>query len=67
MSFDRKGFLRKMLTPKAMILDYFPLEQAGEYVPELNLVTPVLGHLLHHFSWAPPKGVASEEIDTWQP
>ncbi|KAM1120474.1 hypothetical protein ACFX13_045324 [Malus domestica] len=29
----------------------------------VNLVTPVLGHLLHHFSWAPPKGVNSEEID----
>jgi coumaroylquinate(coumaroylshikimate) 3'-monooxygenase len=22
-----------------------------------NLVTSILGHLLHHFHWAPPKGV----------
>ncbi|KAL8028717.1 hypothetical protein ABFX02_14G178800 [Erythranthe guttata] len=29
----------------------------------VNLVTSMLGHLLHHFEWAPPKGVSGEEID----
>nr|AAS57921.1 hydroxylase-like cytochrome P450 CASS [Camptotheca acuminata] len=29
----------------------------------INLITSMLGHLLHHFSWAPPEGVKPEEID----
>ncbi|MED6130087.1 hypothetical protein PIB30_114588 [Stylosanthes scabra] len=29
----------------------------------INLVTSMLGHLLHHFSWAPPEGTNAEEID----
>ncbi|GFS38904.1 cytochrome P450, family 98, subfamily A, polypeptide 3 [Actinidia rufa] len=29
----------------------------------INLVTSMLGHLLHHFSWAPPNGLSPEEID----
>ncbi|XP_031272062.1 cytochrome P450 98A2 [Pistacia vera] len=29
----------------------------------INLVTSMLGHLLHHFSWAPAEGVKAEEID----
>ncbi|RXH73490.1 hypothetical protein DVH24_016312 [Malus domestica] len=29
----------------------------------INLVASMLGHLLHHFSWAPPQGVNPEEID----
>ncbi|KAK3022572.1 hypothetical protein RJ639_032443 [Escallonia herrerae] len=29
----------------------------------INLVTSMLGHLLHHFSWAPPSGLKPEEID----
>jgi coumaroylquinate(coumaroylshikimate) 3'-monooxygenase len=29
----------------------------------INLVTSMLGHLLHHFVWAPPEGVKMEEID----
>ncbi|XXG41311.1 hypothetical protein AAC387_Pa01g1799 [Persea americana] len=29
----------------------------------INLVQLMLGHLLHHFHWAPPKGVKAEEID----
>ncbi|XP_057972506.1 cytochrome P450 98A2 [Malania oleifera] len=29
----------------------------------INLVTSMLGHLLHHFSWSPPEGVRPEEID----
>nr|QGX89943.1 p-coumarate 3-hydroxylase [Betula alnoides] len=29
----------------------------------INLVTSMLGHLLHHFVWAPPEGVKPEEID----
>ncbi|MED6223704.1 hypothetical protein PIB30_076680 [Stylosanthes scabra] len=29
----------------------------------INLVTSMLGHLLHHFSWAPPEGMRAEEID----
>ncbi|KAF6171028.1 hypothetical protein GIB67_035870 [Kingdonia uniflora] len=29
----------------------------------INLVTSMLGHLLHHFSWAPPEGVKPEDID----
>ncbi|KAM1552478.1 hypothetical protein ACFX10_044471 [Malus domestica] len=29
----------------------------------INLVASMLGHLLHHFSWAPPEGVNPEEID----
>jgi coumaroylquinate(coumaroylshikimate) 3'-monooxygenase len=29
----------------------------------INLVTSMLGHLLHHFVWAPPEGVKLEEID----
>lgn len=29
----------------------------------INLVTSMLGHLLHHFSWSPPEGVKPEEID----
>lgn len=29
----------------------------------INLVTSMLGHLLHHFKWSPPEGVKSEEID----
>ncbi|GAB2221688.1 hypothetical protein Droror1_Dr00012873 [Drosera rotundifolia] len=29
----------------------------------INLVTSMLGHLLHHFVWNPPEGVKPEEID----
>ncbi|XP_058210599.1 cytochrome P450 98A2-like [Rhododendron vialii] len=29
----------------------------------INLVTSMLGHLLHHFWWTPPEGVKAEEID----
>ncbi|GFS38900.1 cytochrome P450, family 98, subfamily A, polypeptide 3 [Actinidia rufa] len=29
----------------------------------INLVTFMLGHFLHHFSWAPPNGLSPEEID----
>ncbi|CAI0554869.1 unnamed protein product [Linum tenue] len=29
----------------------------------INLVTSMLGHLLHHFQWSPPEGVKPEEID----
>lgn len=29
----------------------------------INLVTSMLGHLLHHFTWAPPEGMTSEEVD----
>ncbi|BAT85077.1 hypothetical protein LR48_Vigan10g025800 [Vigna angularis] len=29
----------------------------------INLVTSMLGHLLHHFSWNPAEGVKPEEID----
>ncbi|XP_077210868.1 cytochrome P450 98A2-like [Tasmannia lanceolata] len=29
----------------------------------INLVQSMLGHLLHHFRWAPPEGVKPEEID----
>lgn len=29
----------------------------------INLVTSMLGHLLHHFSWSPAEGVKPEEID----
>ncbi|KAK6944490.1 Cytochrome P450 [Dillenia turbinata] len=29
----------------------------------INLVTSMLGHLLHHFMWGPPPGVSPDEID----
>ncbi|KAL2478136.1 Cytochrome [Forsythia ovata] len=29
----------------------------------INLVTSMLGHLLHHFHWTAPSGMAAEEID----
>lgn len=29
----------------------------------INLVTSMLGHLLHHFNWAPPHGLSPDEID----
>nr|AIS92508.1 putative p-coumarate 3-hydroxylase [Epimedium sagittatum] len=29
----------------------------------INLVTSMLGHLLHHFCWTPPEGVRPEDID----
>ncbi|CAN4111359.1 unnamed protein product [Withania somnifera] len=29
----------------------------------INLVTSMLGHLLHHFHWAPSNGLSPEEID----
>lgn len=29
----------------------------------INLVTSMIGHLLHHFSWVPANGVRPEEID----
>ncbi|XP_042489047.1 cytochrome P450 98A2 [Macadamia integrifolia] len=29
----------------------------------INLVTSMLGHLLHHFHWAPPDGVKPEDVD----
>nr|QDF44410.1 4-coumaroyl-3-(3,4-dihydroxyphenyl)lactate 3'-hydroxylase [Phacelia campanularia] len=29
----------------------------------INLVTSMLGHLLHHFNWSPPPGMKPEEID----
>uniref|UniRef100_A0A1W7HBM9 Cytochrome P450 n=1 Tax=Scoparia dulcis TaxID=107240 RepID=A0A1W7HBM9_SCODU len=29
----------------------------------INLVTSMIGHLLHHFYWAPPNGVRPEDID----
>ncbi|KAL2926212.1 Cytochrome P450 98A2 [Bienertia sinuspersici] len=29
----------------------------------INLVTSMLGHLLHHFEWGPPNGMKAEEID----
>ncbi|XP_058079655.1 p-coumarate 3-hydroxylase-like [Magnolia sinica] len=29
----------------------------------INLVQSMLGHLLHHFNWAPPEGVKVDDID----
>ncbi len=29
----------------------------------INLVTSMLGHLLHHFVWTPSEGIKAEEID----
>ncbi|GMH20228.1 hypothetical protein Nepgr_022069 [Nepenthes gracilis] len=29
----------------------------------INLVTSMLGHLLHHFNWSPPDGIKPEDID----
>ncbi|KAL8028715.1 hypothetical protein ABFX02_14G178600 [Erythranthe guttata] len=29
----------------------------------INLVTSMIGHLLHHFEWAPHEGMLAEEID----
>ncbi|KAM6562135.1 hypothetical protein CsatB_022133 [Cannabis sativa] len=29
----------------------------------INLVTSMMGHLLHHFSWSPCKGIKPEDID----
>nr|QNS29959.1 cytochrome P450 [Nothapodytes nimmoniana] len=29
----------------------------------INMVTSMLGHLLHHFSWSPPQGVKPQDID----
>lgn len=29
----------------------------------INLVQSMLGHLLHHFIWAPPEGMKAEDID----
>lgn len=29
----------------------------------INLVTSMLGHLLHHFTWSPPPGVSPKDID----
>ncbi|KAK1578545.1 hypothetical protein Q3G72_031106 [Acer saccharum] len=29
----------------------------------INLVTSMLGHLLHHFTWTPPEGVKLEDMD----
>ncbi|RDX64388.1 Cytochrome P450 98A2 [Mucuna pruriens] len=29
----------------------------------INLVTSMLGHLLHHFCWAPPEGIKPDEVD----
>ncbi|TXG70245.1 hypothetical protein EZV62_005180 [Acer yangbiense] len=29
----------------------------------INLVTSMLGHLLHHFTWTPPEGVKPEDMD----
>ncbi|KAL7597836.1 cytochrome P450 98A2 [Lactuca sativa] len=29
----------------------------------INLVTSMLGHLLHHFEWTPPAGMKPEEVD----
>lgn len=29
----------------------------------INLVTSMIGHLLHHFNWAPPNGMSAEDID----
>ena len=29
----------------------------------INLVTSMLGHLLHHFDWSPPNGVNPDDID----
>ncbi|KAH6819703.1 cytochrome P450 [Perilla frutescens var. frutescens] len=29
----------------------------------INLVASMIGHLLHHFNWAPPNGATTEEID----
>lgn len=29
----------------------------------INLVTSMLGHLLHHFNWVPPHGLSPDEID----
>nr|BAF98473.1 cytochrome P450 [Coptis japonica var. dissecta] len=29
----------------------------------INLVTSMLGHLLHHFRWTPSEGIKAEEID----
>lgn len=32
----------------------------------INLVTSMLGHLLHHFSWRPVEGVKPEDIDMFE-
>nr|ADO16250.1 p-coumaroyl shikimate 3'-hydroxylase [Ocimum tenuiflorum] len=29
----------------------------------INLVASMIGHLLHHFNWAPPSGVSTNEMD----
>lgn len=29
----------------------------------INLVTSTLGHMLHHFDWAPPAGIRPEDMD----
>ena len=29
----------------------------------INLITSMLGHLLHHFNWAPPHGVKPKDLD----
>ncbi|XP_047970642.1 cytochrome P450 98A2-like [Salvia hispanica] len=29
----------------------------------INLVTSMIAHLLHHFNWAPPNGISTEDID----
>ncbi|KAF7146314.1 hypothetical protein RHSIM_Rhsim04G0050000 [Rhododendron simsii] len=34
-----------------------------DHILGINLLTSMLGHLLHHFWWAPPDGVKPEEID----
>lgn len=32
----------------------------------INLVTSMLGHMLHHFCWTPAEGVKPEEIDLFE-
>ena len=29
----------------------------------INLVTSMLGHLLHHFNWAPPQEIKPKDLD----
>ncbi|XP_042514005.1 cytochrome P450 98A2-like [Macadamia integrifolia] len=65
--FRPERFLEEDVDMKGHDFQLLPFEAGRRVCPGaqlgINLVTSMLGHLLHHFHWAPPDGVKPEDVD----